>query len=125
MKVTYGDIVKASKGAFGELIEKKEIPTKVSLKIVTLIDELSGKLGIFNTMKNQLIEKIGIPDGKTGKPMIYQGTPEMAAFNIELAEVMNTEVDISLNEKIAVKVGTISPASIMALRPFIDIEVYA
>ena len=94
MKVTNGEIWD-SQVALGQLVREK-LPVRVSYELKVLTKKVNDQWRLLNELRNQLIERHGEKDKKSGQMMVRDGTPAMEAFNKEWNELRAIEVEVDV-----------------------------
>jgi hypothetical protein len=115
LKITNGEIY-VSREPLRKLFIQK-LPVQAAYKLTTLAAELDPQLKIIEDMRNNLIRKY--QKDETG---IKNGTPEMAEFAKDFAEVLAEEVEIKYSEKIKLPYTVeIAPSDLLPLLPFVEV----
>lgn len=96
MKAKIGDLIRAS-AVFYKLLKVESFPPKAKYRIIKMRDKLQKEIDAFNSAKDDLLRKHGVP-GKDEAGNEIQGqfnlTGEgLKAFSAGIAEIEKEEVD--------------------------------
>lgn len=92
IKIKLGELVGAEP-VLSELVKEK-LPFKTSYHIARLLKKANDDLKLFGERRNELVQKYGLVDVANGGFSIKPGSPNWAAFEEAINEVVAVEITI-------------------------------
>lgn len=120
MKVKLSTILDAQT-ALGEFAQK-DLKIATAYKVAKLIKAISAEIELFNEQRIKLLQSVGSTLSEDGKQYIIPENKK-AEFAEGFTELVAVEVDIPDKINISGENISIAPDLLMALEPFIEIEV--
>ena len=127
INVTLEQLLNSSEGLKG--LSQKQLKARCAYTVGKLLKNIDGELTTFNEARMNLITKYGEKDEnneliKDEKDNVHILPENIALFNKELQELLNTSVELNNNK---IKISDIdsiefTPTEMSQLEPFIDLE---
>lgn len=118
------ELANPSLGQALQSLAHKELDMKTAWAVTKLLEDRQGHLKTLESTRNVLLEKYCEKDDagkfKTDETKSRYLIMDETEYNKEYEELTNIEVECSmLNPEMVDKVGSITPAHLLALKPFI------
>ena len=97
---------------------KKDLPVAVSFRVAKLVNAMNVELAVYDAERNKLCEKYGkLNESKTEYKIIRRDE-----FQKELISLFDIELELDANKVVLPKETTITPADLIALDDFVEVE---
>ena len=121
MKISQGELFQI-KEPLQRLTERDDIAIKYAMPLVRMAKKLNDEINLIEGKKNKLVMKYGDKDEKTGQVSINEASPNWEKFIKEFNELMEFEVELTINPVKIPSEVVIPNKDLILLEKFLEVE---